>query len=1516
MLLMLFINTPERIYEMPLPAIDNKQISVDISEICTGCSLELEVYDGVWKLLPADGFLYSAEACDGGIRIYDGLTVTVSSRKETLFAVMARAVEAEKNKYRIFSAGNKTSVSVGRAADNDIVINDEFTGSHHCVIETGRNGMLYDKSRNGTYINGARVKECGQLELLDTIYITGHRIIFLGNALAICENDYAAVNLKEADMQELTNKEYYEDDSLFSRAPRRITPVDSTAIEIDDPPAKQKNRPQPLIFVIGPSVTMPIPILVSVLVNIASSAGAASTGSMYLGTLISVFLSAAIGTGWTLAHRSYNKKISSEDEAERKNAYLSYIDNNRKLLEKKHIECRKIMDNTYLTTDRLLRMPSERSVQLWNRNIYQNDFLTVRLGTGKVKLPSEIAVSKKRFSMNNDELCSLPHMLYDEFRIIEDSAAVLNLMEHKIIGMVGNEKSLTLIANNIICQTAALHCYTDVKIGIIADNTDAAAYMWTKWLPHSFMSGSDVRITGFDRTSREKTIYEIASELRRRQDNSEERRNRRMILPHIIVFCTSPELIRNSVLSGYLETPSYIGVTFVLIYNRIDHLPNECRAVIECSDDFSGFYMLDGEISDENSISFECVSSPDAERFARAMSGIYAGDTANAAVPASVDYFDMLRLGNIGQWNLIKRYKSSSSVEGIKAFIGLGNGGKPVYLDIHDKKDGPHGLVAGTTGSGKSETLQTFILSLAMNYSPDDVAFVLIDYKGGGMANVFEGIPHISGIITNLSDESGGELDKRLTERACSSLKSEIKRRQRIFKEYGINHIDNYTMLFKDGKAEQPVPHLVIISDEFAELKKEQPEFIKELISVARVGRSLGIHLILATQKPSGVVDDEIWSNSRFRICLRVQDRQDSSGMLKRPDAAYITNAGRAFLQIGNDEVFEEFQSGYSGGEYIPTEEAISAADNEASIIGIDGSPAVKRTSRRSQSGKETELAAAVKYIGRLCAENSYNAARALWLPPLEKQIYLSDISFSGNASQLSCGYAVADDYGKQSRFPCTVNLASLSNLKICGAAGTGKTTLLQTILCSAAGRYSPEQFVFYIMDYSSRTMKLFRQLPHCGGVVYEEEAEGAERLIRLICTMVDERKRLFENDNAGSYGEYIRQHSLPLVLLIIDNFSVFAELYSGFEDTLLRLMHDGTRYGIQVVVTLNNASELKYKMRQYVTDSIVLRMSEKSEYSELLGRTPEFLPASSPGRGLTVSGAGAIEFQTALPVKGNSDAERAENMKKEFAALAEKYKGCKAAMPIPVISADMTYSELLETSAERESLLLGYDFENIIPCNVPFSEFYCYCAGSTNFKGTELFLNNTAQYAEHFGIDIRAVSLSSSVSLRLPQRSTVYSGGEEIKSLMDFLAEEFTKRNRAVPEWKALENRPLRDSFMAEKFGRIFIIIDSMADFCETLKTVSSDENLYSLAESFFSQGRDHGIHFFGGYSASKKTYISLSNIFKSENHGIHLGGETGEQNVLEIDIPMAMKMKRFDNNIGFTAEDGKASMVFIPLK
>ena len=310
-------------------------------------------------------------------------------------------------------------------------------------------------------------------------------------------------------------------------------------------------------------------------------------------------------------------------------------------------------------------------------------------------------------------------------------------------------------------------------------------------------------------------------------------------------------------------------------------------------------------------------------------------------LPDAITFLEMEKVGKVEQLNILNRWHSNDSTSSLKAEVGVDSQGDLMYLDLHEKFHGPHGLIAGMTGSGKSEFIITYILSMAINYSPDDVAFILIDYKGGGLAFAFENkatgkiLPHLAGTITNL--------DKAEMDRTLVSISSEIKRRQKIFNDardkLNESTIDiyKYQKYFKEGKLEEAIPHLFIICDEFAELKSQQPDFMDNLISVARIGRSLGVHLILATQKPSGVVNDQIWSNTKFRVCLKVQDESDSKEMLKRPEAASLKQTGRFYLQVGYDEYFALGQSGWCGAKYYPSEKIVKQVDKSINFLNDNG---------------------------------------------------------------------------------------------------------------------------------------------------------------------------------------------------------------------------------------------------------------------------------------------------------------------------------------------------------------------------------------------------------------------------------------------------------------------------------------------------------------------------------------------------------------------------------------------------
>lgn len=415
-----------------------------------------------------------------------------------------------------------------------------------------------------------------------------------------------------------------------------------------------------------------------------------------------------------------------------------------------------------------------------------------------------------------------------------------------------------------------------------------------------------------------------------------------------------------------------------------------------------------------------------------------------------------------------ERWRNGQSHKSLAVPLGLRAAGDILSLNLHEKAHGPHGLVAGTTGSGKSETIQSYILSLAVNFHPHEVGVLLIDYKGGGMANMFRDLPHLLGTITNLD---GSE-----SMRALASVKAELARRQRVFSIYGVNHINGYMELFKTGEAKEPIPHLFIISDEFAELKKEQPEFMKELVSAARIGRSLGVHLILATQKPTGVVDDQIWSNSKFKLCLKVQNEGDSKEVLKTPDAASITLPGRAYLQVGNNEIYELFQSAWSGAVYIEEKEKDVTLDERIYKVNEIGQGELINQDlsgkKAEKKAVKTQLEVIIEHIKKVYESEKQIPVKKPWLPPLQNMIvspYAKEEKHPPNKwgwVNLNISIGKMDIPELQSQKECNIDFFKEGNLLFVASSGYGKTIFLTTILMSLAKLNDVDFLNFYILDY------------------------------------------------------------------------------------------------------------------------------------------------------------------------------------------------------------------------------------------------------------------------------------------------------------------------------------------------------------------------------------------------------------------------------------------------------------------
>lgn len=938
--------------EYPLPSLNNADYSItlkkDFFHFEENLNLQLEVLDFQWKIKTSTEYkaLMNKQKYGGQV-LEDGNVIQIVSAKKERVSILVRYVENIFHSFEKYYLGELKSITIGKEETNDILYTYlQLVSRNHAVIEKCPSGYkIVNKSKNGTYVNSQRIDGEHKLTFGDYINIMGLHMVYLGNILAIdMTGSNAQIRNKKLEPYipakpdraiDENENEYSKGKQIYHRAPRNYEHAPKEAIEIEAPPQLNISKKQSLFMTIGPSVTMTIPMILGCVMMISSSQSTGGSSSMYMysGLIMSVS-SAIIGVGWALANLRYQNKEDKQQEKLRFEAYSQYLLEKTEEIKKKYAENTQLLEEMYPNADQCLDEERENG-SLWNRNNTHTDYLQHRIGIGNLSFPISIEVPKKSFSIKKDVLAEKPLVIKENYETLYDVPITVDLGKHNLIGIVGGkEKEHAIeVAKCISAQIASNNCYTDVKMGFIYNKemtNEEEKWKYAKWLPHVWSEDKKTRYIAADKEQASEVFYELTKIFRNRMEEKKDSvKKEEMPKPYYVLFISEAGMLDGELLAKYIfDKDRACGLTTIILTERYEELPNVCDFIIEYTEEFQGMYETTSSMGTRQKIEFDTVADEKLEKFARRLSKLQVQEIEKGGeIPGSLTFFEMLEVTRPEEIPVKELWAKNRTYDNIKGLVGQKAGGAPCYLDVHEKYHGPHGLVAGTTGSGKSETLQTYMMALAVNYSPDDIGFFIIDYKGGGMANLFSGLPHMVGSISNLSGNQ--------VKRAMISIKSENRRRQRVFTEHGVNNINLYTKLYKNGEATYPIPHLFIIIDEFAELKREEPEFMKELISVAQVGRSLGVHLILATQKPSGTVDDNIWSNSKFRLCLRVQDKQDSNDMLHKPDAAYITQAGRCYLQVGNDEVYELFQSGYSGAAY---EEEVQVGNTEiAKLVKLNG---------------------------------------------------------------------------------------------------------------------------------------------------------------------------------------------------------------------------------------------------------------------------------------------------------------------------------------------------------------------------------------------------------------------------------------------------------------------------------------------------------------------------------------------------------------------------------------------------
>jgi len=1116
--------------------------------------------------------------------------------------------------------------------------------------------------------------------------------------------------------------------------------------------------------------------------------------------------------------------------------------------------------------------------------------------------------------------------LADSYQTQHNMPTVVDLKQAHL-GLVGEKAYIHRQLSSILTQLCFFQSYHDIEIMLLVEDEYWQKFEWVRWYPHCKIK--NINITGLVsvENQRDQVLGNVAQVLKTRRQKKDEEKKDSRFLPHYIFIIDNPKLIINHSIMEYLQTPETdLGFSLIYTTHIRANLPENIKTVF--------MLMLDGDdkgtlLMDSGNLLNRLVTLhtelDNLETIARTLAPIRHSQGVSTQIPESVTFFELYDVKRPDEIPILDLWQRNACHKSLSVPLGLRGKDDIVFLNLHEKAHGPHGLVAGTTGSGKSEIVQSYILSLAVNFHPHEVGFLLIDYKGGGMANLFAKLPHLLGTITNLD---GSE-----SMRALASIKSELARRQRVFGDFGVNNINQYTKLFKAGEAvpieegsnqvAEPMPHLFIISDEFAELKKEQPDFMSELVSAARIGRSLGVHLILATQKPSGVVDDQIWSNSKFKLALKVADDSDSNEILKTPDAARITQPGRAYLQVGNNEIYELFQSAWSGAPY--SESVVKRGfDSRVYLINNLGQGDLLNEDLSEvdahEDSKLTQLDVVVNHLDEIYVSQQAAKVEKPWLPPLATKLVTDHINKdvdvgSITSHDLTVAMGMADIPEQQSQVEFIHSFMEDGNFAVFGASGFGKSTLTMTTALTLASKNSPQLLHYFILDYGNSALAQLRDLPHTADYLTFDDAEKLDKLIKLLTEELKKRKSQFAAVSATNFRMHneVADTKLPAVLIIIDNYDVIKELGNELEEFLVKLTRDGTGVGIYTLITASRFNAVRYSVVNNFKNKIAQFMFDASDITAVTGRSAYKLP-DIRGRAL-VKMQDVHIAQCYLPAPYENDVEHAKEISQIVSGIAERNTASKA-MGIRVVPDVVTYDDLVPfLRVVEKQLVLGFDIESTEPMYLDLSIACQIIVGGPSTGKTNILrllvtqlLSARPQRTE--GADEATnpdsttifVSDSRAGDLHMLEHmdGITYMGTEsQLDNFYERLASEVSTRQQAQQE-SGLRQR----DFIATQ-PPVLVIIDDGDNFIELCRRKASD------FEALVPKAIECGINFITTTLPSKmRGFDNMTKILKDPQGGIILGSPA-DQSIFQIQPPRGFKPVA---DIGFWYKRGDVRLVKMP--
>ncbi|MFC4224027.1 type VII secretion protein EccCa [Lysinibacter cavernae] len=1069
--------------------------------------------------------------------------------------------------------------------------------------------------------------------------------------------------------------------------------------------------------------------IVMVTMNNASPTGFLTGGMFLLSSLGFVAVN-----GWRQRSQQQASTLANRRE------YLAYLSELRKTVRIAAKQQRRAALWANPAPSSLIFLADEKT-RVWERSSEDADFLQVRVGVTNqplclaleapelpplAQLDPVAASAAHRFMVTHHQQPNLPRSI--------------GLADYSHVEVTGGEDDVRGIARALILQAATMHSPDQLQIAILADTEAIRQWEWAKWLPHANSPRASDGVGA---------VRMIAPALAEIQDLLPEEvaerprffRGSSSHTPHLIVVVDGGHIPRGNPI---VTDEGVSGVTVIDLPASWDELdePNRLRLAVGARS-ASGNPMIELVHSDSvgQSLEADVISVAEAEATARRLSPLVVNDGSQAVenrVAASDELVDLLGLGDVRDFDLDRAWRPRLQRDRLRVPIGLTSEGVPIALDIKESAQqgmGPHGLIIGATGSGKSEVLRTLVLALALTHSPEQLNFVLVDFKGGATFAGMAGMPHVSAVITNLGEEL------TLVDRMQDALQGEMVRRQELLRSAGnFANVTDYEKARLGGRTDlAPLPALLIVADEFSELLAAKPEFVETFVNIGRLGRSLQVHLLLSSQRLEEGKLRGLDSHLSYRIGLRTFSAAESRTVLGVPDAYHLPPLpGVGFLKE-DTTTMTQFRASYVSGP-PPARKAISSIAGEQREITIEPFTAAPVIARQD-AVEEHVVAETVKEerstfdiaVERMTGRGP--AAHQVWLPPLvipasldqlmpdlaaDPQLGLISHTWR-NAGDLVVPLGIVDRPLEQRRENLTISLGGAAgHMAIVGGPLTGKSTLARSLLVSLSLTRTPAEVQFYVLDFGGGTFTPLVDLAHVSGIASRNEPDVVRRLLAEVTGILDQREVYFKANGLDSIETYRQRRAQGRVddgygdiFLIVDGWGMVRSDFEEIEPEILAITARGLTYGVHVVITAARWMELRANIKDLIGTRLELRLGDPSD-SELDRKTAVNVPTGMPGRGITPT---KHHMLAALPrIDGSGDASSlADGIEHLVATVNAAWTG-PAGPKLRLLPEQISLTEIQQIAPpEQRKLWLGIDEANLAPYGIdPRAEPHLYLYGDS----------------------------------------------------------------------------------------------------------------------------------------------------------------------------------------------------------